>query len=126
MTAMSQMQALPRIVRFLGTDDSPESSCPHCGATGRYILRFIVEDGRTLAAMRGCAKLLPQSRIAGEELRLRKKAADRTRNGWKLSRRDEEALAACDRFYAGELTEQHALQIIDSAKHFNQLYRGRR
>lgn len=76
--------------------------------------------------MRGCAKLFPQSRIAAEELRLRKKADERTRNGWKLSRRDEEALAAINQFYAGEINELYALQIVDSAKHFNGLYRGRR
>jgi hypothetical protein len=111
---------LPRIVRFLGTDDSPDSSCPHCGATGRYIHHFVVEDGRQLAAMSGCAKLFPTSRIAVEEQRLRKKAADRAKKGWKLNQRDQDALVAIEQFYAGTLDERIALSRVDSAKRFNQ------
>jgi hypothetical protein len=114
------MDELPRIVRFLGTDDAPDSSCPHCGATGRYIHRFMVDDGRTLAAMSGCVKLFPCSRIATEEARLRKKLEERTRRGWKLGWSDRNALDACDRFYAGTLDERSALRTIDLAKRSNQ------
>ena len=87
--------SLPRIVRFLGTDDSPGSCCPHCGAEGRYTLRFQVEDGRTMGAMRGCVQLFPVSRVATEELRLREKLAalvKRFGQGATLNRRDAEAL----------------------------------
>ena len=111
---------LPRIVRFLGTDDSPDSSCPHCGSTGRYIHRFIVEDGRTLAAMSGCVKLFPCSMVAIEEQRLRKKQADRMKKGWALGRPDQNALDAIDRFYAGVLDERAALATVRSAKNYNQ------
>ena len=111
---------LPKIVRFLGTDDSPDSSCPHCGSAGRYIHRFVVEDGRTLAAMSGCAKLFPASRIAIEEQRLRKKEADRAKKGWKLNRSDLDALAAIEQFFAGAIDERLALTRIDSAKRSNQ------
>jgi hypothetical protein len=114
-------EPLPRIVRFLGTDDAPESKCPHCGATGRYIHRFIVEDGRTLAALSGCVKLFPVSRVALEEQRLRKKAADRAKNGWKLNRNDLDALAAIEQFFAGEIDERFALSRVDSAKRTNQM-----
>lgn len=117
---LTEAELLPRIVRFLGTDDSPESTCPHCGATGRYIHRFVVDDGRTLAAMSGCAKLFPTSRIALEEQRLRKKAAERAKNGWKLNRSDLDALAAIEQFFAGAIDERLALSRVDSAKRSNQ------
>lgn len=113
--------ALPRIIRFLETDDSPDSSCPHCGATGRYIHRFVVEDGRTLAAMSGCAKLFPCSQVAHEEARLRKKETERKKRGWQLGRADRDALDACDRFFAGQIDERMALATINSAKRYNQL-----
>jgi hypothetical protein len=107
---------LPTIVRFLGTDDSPDSSCPHCGCTGRYIHRFVVDDGRTLAAMSGCVKLFPVSRIALEEQRLMKKKADYEKKGWHLNRDDSAALEAIARFFAGEFDERTALSRVDSAK----------
>jgi len=118
----------PRIVRFLETLDAGEgATCPHCGATGRYILRFMTEDGRELGAMRGCAKLFPVSRIAVEELRLRTKLADYEKQGWSLNKRDSEALDAIDGFYAGMIGERAALAIVDRAKRANTMrYRGRR
>lgn len=119
------MTDLPRIVRFLGTDDSPGSSCPHCGCTGRYIHRFVVDDGRTLAAMSGCVKLFPQSRIASEEQRLRKKAEQRKKNNWNLGRLDRDALDAIDAFYAGTMDERTALSRVDHAKRANQASFGR-
>jgi hypothetical protein len=116
----TQMQSLPRIVRFLETSDSPGASCPHCGAEGRFVLRFVVEDGRTLGAMRGCVQLFPVSRIAREELRLREKLAGYLKKGWNgLNRRDTEALAAIA-FYAGACDERSALSIVDGAKRANQ------
>lgn len=114
------IEQLPRIVRFIGTDDCPDSSCPHCGSTGRYIHRFIVEDGRTLAAMSGCVKLFPVSRVAAEEQRLVKKLADFKKRGWNLGRNDREALDAIARFYAKEIDERRALSIVDLAKRVNQ------
>lgn len=118
---MSERETLPRIVRFLGTDDCPDSSCPHCGATGRYIHHFVLEDGRHAAAMSGCVKLYPVSRVALEEQRLNKKAADRAKKGWRLNRRDLGALDAIERYYAGELDERSALAVVDAAKRANQM-----
>lgn len=113
------MSELPRIVRFLATDDSSGASCPHCGATGRYILNFVVEDGRTLGAMRGCVKLFPVSKIAVEELRLRTKQAQRAKIGWELNAADRGALDAIAEFYAGTVGEQYALNVIQYAKSKN-------
>ena len=115
--------SLPRIVRFLGTDDSPGSCCPHCGAEGRYTLRFQVEDGRTMGAMRGCVQLFPVSRVATEELRLREKLAaivKRFGQSATLNRRDAEALDACEEFFAGSRNERSTLSVIDGAKRANQ------
>ncbi len=128
MTKPAKMGLLPRIVRFLGTDDSPDSSCPHCGATGRYIHRFQVENGTFAAAMSGCVKLFPVSRIAVEEQRLRKKLGDYAKRGWNsLNRRDTEALAAIEDFYAGTRDERSALSVVNGAKAANQSkYRGPR
>jgi hypothetical protein len=112
------VQSFPRIVRFLEPYES--DTCPHCGATGRYVLRFQVEDGRTLGAMRGCVKLFPVSAVALEELRLRKKLADYQKRGWKgLNRNDTRALEAIEQFYAGTLDERSALGAVKSAKSAN-------
>lgn len=113
-------QPLPRIVRFLGTDDSPDSECPHCGSKGRFIHSFLVDDGRRLAAMSGCVKLFPCARIATEEARLRKKEADFKKRGWKLNGSDQRALEAVDQFYAGLIDERAALRTVDLAKRSNQ------
>lgn len=117
---MSEVLALPRIVRFIRTDDCPDSSCPHCGATGRYIHVFQVEDGRTLAAMSGCVKLFPVSQVALEEARLKKKSADYVKRGWRgLNRQDTEALEAIEAFYRGERDERSVLTIVKGAKASN-------
>ena len=114
--------ALPRIVRFLGTEDAPGASCPHCGAEGRWILRFQLEDGRHAGAMRGCVKLFPVSRVAVEELRLRDKLAGYVKRfgaGASLNRSDTEAMGACEEFFAGARDERSALSVIDGAKRSN-------
>lgn len=123
------VSGLPRIVRFLGVDDAPGSSCPHCGATGRFIYRFQVQNGRELGAMRGCVQLFPVSPIAREHARLIKKSADYTARGWKLNRDDAMALDAIEAFCEGQLDEHSALSAIGSAKQANALRarnRGRR
>jgi len=120
---MNTVADLPRIVRFLRTHDSPGSTCPHCGAEGRYTLTFQVEDGRTLGAMRGCVQLFPVSRVATEELRLREKLERLQKNygpNAHLNRRDTEAMDAIEAFFAGNRDERSTLSIVDSAKRANQ------
>ncbi len=109
----------PRIVRFLGTSDSPGDSCPHCGAEGRYVIHFQTESGARGGAMRGCIKLFPTSRIALEELRLTDKQAKYAKQGWTLNRVDTRALEAIQAFYAGTMTESQALGAVDGAKMVN-------
>jgi hypothetical protein len=120
--------ALPRIARFLETSNVHDGRCPHCGAPGHILYRFVVEDGRQLAAMRACVKTsFSVSRIAAEELRLRQKAESyRRKRGWTaLGRRDQDALLAIDRFYAGQLDERACLEVIEAAKESNQRTRRR-
>lgn len=119
---------LPRIVRFIRTDDCPGGACPHCGATGRWIHVFQTEDGRRMAAMSGCLKLFPVSRVANEEARLRKKLEDYRKRGWNgLNRRDTEALDAIVAFYENGMgDERSVLAIVDGAKRANQVRWNRR
>lgn len=119
--ATAAVMSLPRIVRFLGVDDAPGASCPHCGAEGRYILRFQVEDGRLLGAMRGCAKLFPASQVAHEHLRLAQKAERYAKLDWKLNQADQRAMDACEQFFARQVSESYALSVIKGAKRANQM-----
>lgn len=107
---------LLRIVSVVDTLDCPDSECPHCGAAGRWIIKFIVADGRTLYAMRGCFKLFPQSPLVREEQRLRAKAKS---NRWGLNRMDSVALAAIEACAAGNLTEDEAIRKVAAAKRSN-------
>ena len=119
---MNVVQSLPRIVRFGETHDSPGSSCPHCGADGRWIYTFTLDNGRTAGAMRGCLSLFPVSRVAREELRLREKLAKYQKSygvSATLNRRDSEALDAIEAFYAGACDERSALSVVDRAKKAN-------
>lgn len=119
---MAPVSTLPRIVRFLGTDDCPGARCPHCGAEGRWVHRFVTDDGRSLAAMSGCVKLFPVSRVAQEEARLRQKLAGYVKSygaGARLNQRDTEALEAIEAFYAGTQDERGALSVVDGAKRAN-------
>jgi hypothetical protein len=116
----------PKIIRFKGTDDCPGGSCPHCGATGRWIVRFVDETGQHRGAMRGCIKLFPVSAIALEELRLTDKAAKYAKQGWTLNRADQGAVNAIEAFYAGALTEVQAMSVVRGAKARNVArFRGR-
>jgi hypothetical protein len=108
---------LPRIVRFIETTDcGPGATCPHCGATGRWIVRFVTDDGRHLGAMRGCVQLFPVSQVAREGLRLRDKAAKYAKQGWHLNQADTRALETIEAFESGNATEQQAMSAVKSAK----------
>lgn len=109
--------SFPTIVKFLGTDDAGEGAvCPHCGAPGRYITRFVVADGRTLGAMRGCAKLFPVSPLAREQAQLLAKKERYRKKQWTLNRRDQQALDLLEEAIAGRVEEHIALSMARSAK----------
>ena len=114
--AVSRSNSLPTIVRFIGTSDAPGSSCPHCGANGRRVHRFLVSDGRTLGAMSGCVKLFPVAPIAREDMRLRDKEARYALNGWRLGRDDQAARDAIRAFYDGHGSELAAMDAVQLAR----------
>ncbi len=109
---------LPRITRFLGVDDCAGASCPHCGATGRYIIRFQVEDGRQLGAMRGCIKLFPVTELARQHQYFVDKQARyaRQRPSWELNARDREALRWIMDAIEGRVDARQAIAIATSAR----------
>lgn len=124
-------EALPRIVRFLGTSDAggADAFCPHCGATGRYVHTFQCEDGSTRGAMSGCIQLFPVHPIASAALRLEARQLGlRQRFGLtaKLNSWDQQIREAIDEFYAGTMDERTALYRIRCAEQAKQNYRGAR
>lgn len=104
--------SLPRIVRFLGTDDSPGAACPHCGAEGRWVHRFEVEGGRTLGAMSGCVKLFPIAPVALVALELDARVRDYHKRGWQISGWLAQALNEVDAYYRGERTEDSVCREV--------------
>lgn len=132
-TALATERApLPRIVKFLGIDDhgpGGSTSCPHCGATGRYVIRFQVEDGRQLGAMRGCIKLFPVTELARQhEYLVAKKARYAAqRPPWQLSERDRDALQRIEDAIDGRGDTQQAIWNAQSVRAAAaRKYRGRR
>jgi len=82
----------------------------------------LLETGKTAAAMSGCVKLFPVSRVAIEEARLKKKLEGYVKQygaSAKLNRRDTEALDAIEAFYDGVRDERSVLAIVDGAKKAN-------
>ena len=72
--------------KFIGITDYGATSCPHCGAEGRYIYTWEV-DGKTASAMAGCYKALTGKLEKGEDIRYfellaEKQAKNKPLNGW--------------------------------------------
>lgn len=111
--------SLPRITRFLGVNDCEGSSYPHCGATGRYIIRFQVEDGRQLGAMRGCVKLFPVTELARQHEYFMTKQARYAKQGWRLSQRDTEAFQWIIDAIEGRADTRQAIAMAQAARTAN-------
>lgn len=118
---MATLTTLPRITRFLGTSDGGPSdgrgsaTCPHCGASGRYVHSFECEDGSRRAAMSGCIKLFPVHPIAEVDMALQaraRKLRDQYGPTAKLNSWDERIKSAVDAYYTGQMDERTALAII--------------
>lgn len=54
--------------KFIGIKDYGSTSCPHCGAEGRYIYTW-QEDGVIKSAMAGCYKALTVKLEKGDDVR---------------------------------------------------------
>lgn len=123
--------ALPRIVRFLGTDDhgpGGSTSCPHCGATGRYVIRFQVEDGRQFGAMRGCIKLFPVTELARhhEHFVAKLQRYAQKHPPWKLNACDSEALRGIEDAIDGKADVHQAIVRAQTARKIAAMKRVRR
>jgi hypothetical protein len=73
------------------------AQCPHCGAEGRYVIKFLCEDGVQRGAMQGCFKLFPGStspvaRIIGEAFKRQRDL----KPGQKLATWWADMIAACE------------------------------
>ncbi len=108
-------QTLPRIIAMISKTDAGEfgaTTCPHCGADGRYVWTFLCDDGTTRGAMAGCLQRFPKSRLVDEHKKIIERAAEREQAGRSLASWDENKLAAINEVIAGTLTEQAALDIV--------------
>jgi hypothetical protein len=116
---MTTQKDYPRIIAHLGvTDHGPSddgrgsTTCPHCGADGRYVHHFLLENGTKGAAMSGCIKLFPMSELAIEQKRINEKESSRRKlNSW-----DEKALDAIEAVIAGSMDEDTAVRIVRQQK----------
>lgn len=66
---------LPTVLAIVGVDDGGpcdagygSNTCPHCGAEGRYIIKFLCDDGQVRGAMKGCFQLFPGSNTTTAKL----------------------------------------------------------
>jgi len=101
------------------SDAGPEGgdTCPHCGASGRYVLTFLCDDGVTRGAMSGCFQLF--RRASGPVVALTRKACEKAAEA-RTSRRTlaswwEEILAATTRLGSGEITPNEHRALVLSA-----------
>lgn len=120
---------LPKVVYVTGRDDAGEygaATCPHCGAEGRYVYRFICEDGTERGAMAGCFKQFPQHPFATKAAVLIAKQADYCEKGWMLPSWDEATLDAIHAFGTQAISETEARDRIRAAERTRDAYRARR
>lgn len=110
---------LPKIIYFLDTLDSGafgEATCPHCGALGRYVYRFVCEDGETRGAMAGCVKLYPMHRFAKLGMQIMDRQREYATKGWLLASWDCEILDAIHDYAIGKIPEAAADELIFKAQ----------
>lgn len=123
---------LPKIVVVLGvTDHGPcdmgaTAICPHCGAEGRYVYRFMCDDGTTRGAMRGCISKYPRHPFAEESRRILDKEQDYKLKGWQLPSWDREIKEAIFAFAEGDISEQEAEGRVRRAQEARRRHRARR
>ena len=95
------IQTLPRILVITGREDYGEdgaATCPHCGASGRYVTTFIIEGGAAWGAMAGCLQLFPKSEYAAIYA---KAIAKKKPNQW-----DTDIMTGIDKYGRGELSKE--------------------
>lgn len=128
-TAKHIYSDLPKIVYFIGLDDSGEygnANCPHCGADGRYTYYFVCDDGTTRGAMKGCLSKFKMHGFAKIHATLLEKQKDYSRKNWKLPSWDLRMLEVIEQFGRGEISEHDAQVSISNAKQAASNYRKSR
>lgn len=110
MKTLTPTSTLPKIIAIVDCEDhgpcdpDPSAYCPHCGAGGRYILRFICEDGKVHGAMKGCIQLYPRHQFTSKVEAVFAKERQYRKNKWNLPSWDQNIINACHSLGAGQIT----------------------
>ena len=113
---MQAVSTFPKVVEVEGIEDAClDAHCPHCGAMGRYIVRFVTESGAHMGAMRGCFQLFPKSKYA---LRTQKLLDKERTSRFGLASWDKKVLEAVRSLpELGEVQVDRLISEADLAKH---------
>jgi len=109
MNTITPISTLPKILAILGCtdhgpcDDGPTATCPHCGAGGRYVYRFLCDDGKIHGAMAGCIQLFPKHPLTDKVATVFEKLRDYEKKKWKCSSWDQEIVDACASLESGSI-----------------------
>ncbi len=122
---------LPRVVQIIDLEDHGEfgaASCPHCGAEGRYIYRFICEGSpdEIRGAMKGCFAHFPKHPFVAKDQAIREKERECARTGRQLASWDIEIRDAITAYVNGTISETQATQRIRTAEYGRDCYLRRR
>lgn len=100
------------------------TSCPHCGARGRYVHYFLCDDGAIHAAMSGCIKLFPLAKRTplaimadaafGKLEEIKRKPISSGKTG-KLASWFNDVLEALNKLQSGDITLAEAENIASDA-----------
>jgi hypothetical protein len=104
---------------FIGVKDCGETTCPHCGAEGRYIYEW-AEDGQPRAAMAGCYKLLTGKLEKNDvqkayQTLAEKQAKNKPLNGWEKTIMRMEAFKAEGK-YSKEWCDEKIREAVSQKK----------
>lgn len=112
MNTITPTSTLPKILAIVDCEDhgpcdpDPSAYCPHCGAGGRYILRFICEDGKVHGAMKGCIQLYPRHALTSKVESVFAKQRSYAKKHYELPSWDKAVIEACHALGAGQITAQ--------------------
>jgi hypothetical protein len=88
----SQVPAEKLVIEIIGVDvHESGASCPHCGAQGKRIHRFVTADGKTHGAMSGCYKKFFFVAPIAHEIQFAQRMVEKY-PGWKKMERQLESL----------------------------------
>lgn len=98
---------------FIGVKDCGETSCPHCGAAGRYIYTWR-EDSNYFSAMAGCYKLMTGQLEKNDEAKYMELLAKKVAKGEKLNGWDKRVLGLKKAVVDGKANAEWArMKVLD-------------